>query len=262
MGHVGDVDLQFVVSIFEFANVDGIVEVAGGFSVDGDDGEIAVVAAVSQRGGGNDAFDGLRFFDDGGRKAVRQVELADHDLDVDSEVGFFAENFDDAAARVLGRRRPVGNFNVDNDAFKILPIGVNFGFVADDAVGGFLLGFELGVGLRVGRLRDFHSRRDDDFLIYFFVDRLDVVVAASIVEDADYGGMSAGDGADDAAFAASVGTDVCHFDEDAVSVHGRAGGVGRNKDVSGEAGLEAIVEGDGFGDDEAEAVAMHGEAAD
>ena len=48
MGHVGDVDLQFVVAVCEIADVDGIVEVASGFAVDGDDGEIAVVAAAAQ----------------------------------------------------------------------------------------------------------------------------------------------------------------------------------------------------------------------
>jgi hypothetical protein len=112
LGHVGDVDLEFVVAVFELADVDGVVEIAGGFSVDGDDGKIAVVAAVAQCVGGNNIFDGLRFFDDFGREAVGQVKLADHDLDVDSEVVFFAENFDDAAARLLRGARPVGDFYV------------------------------------------------------------------------------------------------------------------------------------------------------
>ena len=43
---IRDVDLQFVVSVFEFAHMHGVVEIAGGFSVDRDDREIAVVAAI------------------------------------------------------------------------------------------------------------------------------------------------------------------------------------------------------------------------
>ena len=63
-------------------------------------------------------------FDDLGREAVRQVKFADHDFDVDTEIVFFAENFDDSAARVLGGAGPVGDFDVDDYAFEILPVGV------------------------------------------------------------------------------------------------------------------------------------------
>ncbi len=48
VGYVGDVDLQFVVAGLELANVDGIVEVAGGFAINRDDGEVAVVASAVQ----------------------------------------------------------------------------------------------------------------------------------------------------------------------------------------------------------------------
>ena len=98
MGNVGDVDLQFVVAVFELADVDGVVEIARGFSVDGDDGELAVVAAMAQGFGGNAGcvgrfvgrYQGLGFFDHFGREAVGQVKFADDDFDVDAEVVFFA----------------------------------------------------------------------------------------------------------------------------------------------------------------------------
>src|ERR1019366_624149 len=97
LGDVGDVDLQFVVAVLELPDVDGVVEIARGFAVDGDDGKLAVVAAVSQCVGGNVGCDGLGFFDHLRREAMRQVKLADHDLDVDAEIFFFAENFDHAS---------------------------------------------------------------------------------------------------------------------------------------------------------------------
>ncbi len=53
LSDVGDVDLQFVVAVFELADVDGVVEIAGGFTVDSDDGKIAVVAAMTQCVRGN-----------------------------------------------------------------------------------------------------------------------------------------------------------------------------------------------------------------
>ena len=43
---VGDVDLEFEVAVGEGLDEDGVVEVAGGFAVDGDDGEVAEVAAA------------------------------------------------------------------------------------------------------------------------------------------------------------------------------------------------------------------------
>src|ERR1039458_9834827 len=67
-----------------------------------------------------------------------------------------------------------------------------------------------------------------------------------------------GRGRDAPATAAEDGGD---FDEDAVAVHGGSGGVRRNEDIAGEAGLETGIERSGFGNHEAEAVAMHGQAA-
>jgi hypothetical protein len=118
---------------------------------------------------------------------------------------------------------------------------------------------------RRGRRRyvgNFHSWRDYDFLRDFFVDGLDVVVTVSVVEDADDGGMGAGQGAEDAAFGAAIGADGSYFDEDAIAVHGGSDGVRGNEDVAGEARFQIGIERVGFGDDEAIAVAMHGEAAD
>ena len=74
-------------------------------------------------------------FDHFGREAVGQVKLADHDLDVDSEVVFFAENFDHAAAGLLRGAWPVGDFYVYYYAFQILRGGVDCGFFAYYSIG-------------------------------------------------------------------------------------------------------------------------------
>ncbi len=45
-GDVGDVDLQLVAAVGALGDEDGVVEVFGGFAVDGDDGQAAEIAAA------------------------------------------------------------------------------------------------------------------------------------------------------------------------------------------------------------------------
>ena len=108
----------------------------------------------------------------------------------------------------------------------------------------------------------FHSWRDYYFLRHFFVYGLDVVMAASVVENAYYRWMRPRQGTQDAAFSSAVGADGGDFHQYAVAVHGGSDGVWCNENVASEASFETFVERRGFGDHEAKAVAMHGEAAD
>src|SRR5207302_2879573 len=101
LSNVGDVDLQFEIVIGEHADQDCVVEVAGGFSIDGDDRERAEVAAVAEFGAGNGGRDLLRFFQSGGGKMMREMEFADNDFDVDAEIVFAAEDFDYYASGTL-----------------------------------------------------------------------------------------------------------------------------------------------------------------
>src|SRR6202521_4110296 len=107
-----------------------------------------------------------------------------------------------------------------------------------------------------------HSWRDYDFLGYFFVYGFDIVVAVSVVEDADHGRMGTRQRADDAAFGAPIGADGTDFDQDAVAVHGGSDRMRSNEDIAGEASFQTSIERSGVGNHEAEAVAMHGQAAD
>ena len=83
---VGDVDVQRVVAVGELVDPDGVVEVAGGLAVDGDDRHLAEVAAAFEFLRGDHDGDGLGLLDHLGREAMRQVVLADDDFDVDSEI--------------------------------------------------------------------------------------------------------------------------------------------------------------------------------
>src|SRR5215472_9168395 len=127
---VGDVHLQLEIVGGQHSDEDGSVEVAGCFSVDGDDGQRAEVAAplefVSGDGGGNL----LCFFQSGRGEVVGEMELADGDFDVDAEVVFAAEDLDYFSSRALCSARPVSDFDVDGYAFEVGPVRVTRGLFA------------------------------------------------------------------------------------------------------------------------------------
>ena len=110
-------------SLAKHADQDGVVKIAGGLSVDGDDGEFAEVAAALKFADWDDRGDVLGFLQHRRRKVMRQVEFANGDFDVDAEVVFAAEDFDDSCRADSAWRRPVGDLDVDDDAFEIGPVG-------------------------------------------------------------------------------------------------------------------------------------------
>src|SRR5207237_2156177 len=97
VGHVGDVDLKQVVSVGQALHVDRVVKIFGGLAVDGHDGERAKVAPAFSVKLGSKLRRGLRLGQHLGWEAVRQVELADDDLDVHAEFFAASQNFDHAA---------------------------------------------------------------------------------------------------------------------------------------------------------------------
>ena len=52
---------------------------------------------------------------------MRQVMLADHDLDVRAEIVFVAQNLHYPPARILRGRGPVGDLDIHNDVFQVVP---------------------------------------------------------------------------------------------------------------------------------------------
>ena len=137
VGDVGDVDLKMpVAGGGVVVDENGVVEVAGGLAVDGDDGQVAEVAA------GGDDF-GVEMSDSAGfgenlvGEDAREMVLADDHLDVDAEVVGMAENFDDLAAGGASGCGPGGDFNVDDETFEIARVVVADGaggFFAEDAM--------------------------------------------------------------------------------------------------------------------------------
>ncbi len=187
---------------------------------------------MAQFGGGDDGLEPLRFLQHLDGKAMRQVVLADDDLDIDAEVVFIAENFDHSPARILGSGGPVGDLDVDYQAFEVSPLAAA-GFVAQDAIalGGalgaclgfcvlaaaFCWSFRFSGGFSCGHL---HSARDDDVLSDLLVHGGDEVVSRAVMKDADHGGIAAGEHAQDAALGAAIVAAATQLDQHLVAVHG------------------------------------------
>ena len=68
MAHVGDVDLQREVTVVEFVDQHRVVEIAGRFAVDGDDGQVAEIAAAPSPAG-DDIGNRLRLLQHVGRES-------------------------------------------------------------------------------------------------------------------------------------------------------------------------------------------------
>ncbi len=158
----------------------------------------AVLQWVGRRLGG--------FGEDVGGEGVGEVVLADDDFYVDTEGVGGAEDFENAASGGAAGCGEVGDFDVDGEAFEWVVAGVAFGvgpaslldlgFFAEDSVRGLF-----------GCCGDLHALGDEDGLGHALVEGGDVVsvdegqvlprvgaaVGAGVVEDADDGGVAAGE---------------------------------------------------------------------
>jgi hypothetical protein len=113
VGDVGDVDTDLHVAIGKFAEGDGVVEIAGGVGVDGDD-EVATKIFPSDRAIGK--FDGGKRFGLGesfGRESGGEIEFPDNGKDIDAWIGGSAEPFDEEAFGVGSAIFPVDQFRND-----------------------------------------------------------------------------------------------------------------------------------------------------
>jgi hypothetical protein len=108
---VGDVDTDLHVAVGKFAEGYGVVEIAGGIGVDGDD-EVAAEIFPADRAVGE--FDGGKRFGFGecfGRESGGEIKFPDDGEDVDARIGGSAEAFDEEAFGVGSAIFPVDQFS-------------------------------------------------------------------------------------------------------------------------------------------------------
>jgi hypothetical protein len=175
VGDVGDVDTDLHVAVGKFAKGDGIVKIASGIGIDGDD-EVAAEIFPSGRAIGK--FNGGKGFGLGegfGREGGGEIKFPDDGEDVDAWIGGAAEAFYEEAFGVGSAIFPVDQFS-------------------DDLVAGFCLrgavcarGWDVEIVEKAGVVRD-----DDE-------------EAGSFLESADdHGGAAFEDAVDTAAGAVGI----------------------------------------------------------
>src|SRR5437879_6226039 len=117
---VGDVDLKMPASVGAMLDVDGVVEIARGFAIDGDDGQVAEIFAAGALGFVDGLCATLGFIKNFCGEEVREMMLANDDLGVDAEIAGTAENFDDAAGRRCASMRITEQLDVDDGAVEFI----------------------------------------------------------------------------------------------------------------------------------------------
>src|SRR5208337_4263300 len=87
-----------------------------------DDRQRAVVPTVCQFCGRDGAFKLLRLLQHFDWEVMRQMVLADNNLDIHAEVVFVTQNLDNAPLWIVGRRWPRRNFDIDYHPFELFPL--------------------------------------------------------------------------------------------------------------------------------------------
>jgi hypothetical protein len=250
VGDVGDVHLEEPAAVLAALDVNGIVEIAGRFAVNRDDGKLAKILASGAVGIADGASNLFGVVDDFGRKGVRQVVLADDDFGVDAEIAGTAEDFGDASGGGHAPTAIAGNFGIDDGSIELGDVGEAF------ASSGLLL--RGGKELFAESAGKFVSGGEFDFVLNARVVWCYNAAAGRIAEKTHDGGMRAADDADDASFGASrtgKAAEASDPGNHGVSVHRVFDVIARNEEIAID------VRKGNVRDHEAIAVVMQDEAA-
>ena len=137
MGDIGNVDVKFVVPALQAAHQHGIVKVAGRFSVDGHNRQVAIINPAGNLAGWNDRTDLLRLFQNFRRENMRDVVLADDHFHIHAKIVFISEDLHHPPAGALRCGGPLHDFDLHNHIFEIVPLAT-LDFCAQDPMwGGF-----------------------------------------------------------------------------------------------------------------------------
>src|SRR5439155_5249919 len=251
VGDVGDVNLQVPAAVGTMLDVNGVVEIARGFSIDGDDGQVAEIFAASTLRFADGLCATLGFIKNFCGEDVREMMLANDDLGVDAEIAGTAENFDDAAGRRCASVRITEQLHVDDGAVEFIEARD-----APRADTGFIGATE--AEFFPETRSELIAARDFNFVLDANVVRQDDVTLAAVTKQADDGRMSTVENSQDASFGALGARDASqalNLCEDMIAVHGVLNGVAGDEDIAVELGHG------GIGDDEAVTVVVKNEAA-
>ena len=223
--------LKLIAAVGAPLHINRVVKILGRFAVNRHDGkrpEIPPPAALAFR-------NVLRLcacqFQDLGRKAMWQVELADHDFHVHAEIVAATENLRHPPARTaqLAGPREIRQLNIHHHAFKFAraPPGRRAG----SRGAALRLASELAVADSFFLARPFAPGGNHNLARDALVKRRHVVGARAEMEFTHHRFVGALQHAADSPFQASVALGSRHTHFHAVSVHRRRHAVGWNEDV-------------------------------
>src|SRR6266851_5573466 len=118
--HIGDVDLQVPAAIGAMLDADGVVKIARGFSIDGDDRQVAEIFAASTLGFAHGLRAALGFVKNFGGKRMGEMMLANDDLGVHAEFTGTSKNLNDAAGGRSACLRKTQQLDVYNSAVQFI----------------------------------------------------------------------------------------------------------------------------------------------
>jgi len=249
VGDVGDVHLKEPAAVFAALDVNGVVEVAGGFAVNGDDGEFAEIFPAGAVAFGNGQGEALGLLQNFAGEGMGKMMFANDDFGIHTEIAGTAKDFDDASGGRSAGARIAEEFDVDDGAVELRD--VREALVARGVLGGRKKLFaESG--------REFFAGYKLDVMLDARVKRRNDTAARGVVELADDGGMRAADDAHNTAFGAAgagVAAESVDLGDDVIAVHGVFDGVARNENVAIHIGKSDIR------NDETVAILMENEAA-
>ena len=224
VGNIGDMNTELDVTSGKFAKGDGVVEIAGGIGIDGDDKFGAEIFAADGVVGEFDGREGGGFGKGIGRESGGEIEFSDNGKNVDAGVGGSAEAFEDDSLGV---------------GMAVFP----FDKFSDDFIAGFGGGGTGGAwGGNVEIMEEARVVGDDDKEAGGFLKSTDDLGGLAF-EDADDAAAEAIGGSGAAAAGGGGFCATVDAGDDQITVKGGAGFFGRNMEIGRAVG----------GDDEGEA---------
>ena len=160
---------------------------------------------------------------------MRDVMLANHDLDVDAEIVFMAQDLDDASGGVIASLGKLQDLDVDDHVIHVFN-GLDFDRFRHAHTVDVFLG-----------LRDLHAFHDVDPGGQFLVERRDVASMASDMELADNSRMGALEDFDDFPVASAIRVHPANLYDDHVAMHRLRGRLAGDVDVVDE-GVAVLVD--------------------